>query len=82
MEVFDCLEFTPEQIEELIDRIEKKCLVEEDYSVLASLIKAVDWLDLSLQGKKINAQYLRKVFSIKMESAKKLLKIVGKADEI
>ena len=78
MKVFDRVEFTPEQIEALLERIEKKCLAEEDYSVLASLIKAVDWLTLSLRGKKISAQYLRKVFSIKTESAKKLLKIVGK----
>ena len=78
MEIFDRLEFTPEQIEALIERIEKKCLIEEDYSVLASLIKAVDWLSLSLQGKKISAQYLRRVFSIKTESAKKLLKIVSR----
>jgi hypothetical protein len=81
MEIFDRVEFTPEQIETLIERIEKKCLDEGDYSVLASLIRAVDWLTLSLQGKKISAQYLRKVFGIKTEGAKKLLKIVGKADE-
>ena len=80
MEIFDRIEFTPEQIEELFERIEKKCLVEEDYSVLASLIRAVDWLNLSLQGKKISAQYIRKVFSIKTASAKKLLKIVGEKD--
>ena len=77
MEMPGRVDFTPEQIETLIERIEKKCLAEEDYSVLASLIKAFDWLKLSLQGKKISAQYLRKVFSIKTESAKKLLKIVG-----
>ena len=78
MEIFDRVEFTPEQIEELIGRIEKKCLAEEDYSVIVSLIKAVDWLRLSLQGKKISVRYLSRVFSIKTESAKKLLMIVSK----
>ena len=78
METFDHVEFTLEQIEALIERIEKKCLAKEDYSDIVSLLKAVDWLNRSLQGKKISAQYLRRVFSIKTESAKKLLKIVGK----
>jgi hypothetical protein len=75
------VDFTSEQIETLIERIEKKCLAEEDYSVLASLIRAIVWLNLSLQEKKISIERLRKIFGIKTESAKKLLKIAGETDE-
>ena len=73
MEMPGRVDFTPEQIETLIERIEKKCLAEEDYSALASLIRAIVWLNLSLQEKKISIQRLRKIFGIKTESAKKLL---------
>jgi hypothetical protein len=76
MEIFDSAKFPLDQIEALIERIEKNCLAEEDYQVLASFIKSVDWLKFSLHGKKINGQYFRRIFSNKTESAKKLLKNV------
>ena len=81
MEIPGHVDFTSEQIEILIERIEKKCLTEEDYPVLASLVRALVWLNISLQEKKITIQRLRKIFGIKTESAKKLLKLVGEPNE-
>lgn len=69
------LDFTPEQIEELLDRIENKCLEEKDYPVLTDLIKAIVWMNLSLQEKELTIRRLRSVFGIKTESAKKLLEM-------
>ena len=77
MDIFDSAEFTLDQIEALLERIEKNCLAEEDYPVLVSLLKSVDWSKLSLHGKKINDQYLRRVFSNKAESVKKPLENVS-----
>lgn len=71
------IDFTPEQIDDLIERIDKRCLAEEDYPLLANLIRAITWLNLSLQEKKISIRRLRSVFGIKTESAKKLFKLVG-----
>jgi transposase len=69
------LDFTPEQIEELLDRLENKCLEEKDYPLLTDLIKAIVWMNLSLQEKELTIRRLRSVFGIKTESAKKLLEI-------
>ena len=46
------LDFTPEQIETLIERLDKQALIKEDYPVLANLIKAIVWMNFSY-GRKI-----------------------------
>lgn len=69
------LDFTPEQIDELIDRLNNKCLKEEDYALLTDLIRAMVWLSFSLQEKQLSIKRLRSIFGIKTESAKKLLEL-------
>lgn len=69
------LDFTPEQIEGLLDRIGNKCLEEKDYPILADLIRAIVWMNLSLQEKELTIRRLRSIFGIKTESAKKLLEM-------
>jgi transposase len=81
MEIPGRVDFTSEQIEMLIERIEKSGLAKEDCSVITSLLRAIVWLNLSLQEKKITVQRLRKIFGIKTESAKKLLKLVGEPND-
>jgi len=81
MEIPGRVDFTLEQIETLIERVEKRGMAEEDYSVIASLLRAVVWLNISLQEKKISVLRLRKIFGIKTESAKKLLKVDGESNE-
>lgn len=66
------LDFAPEQIDELIDRLNNECLRKEDYPLLADLLRAMVWLNFSLQEKKLTIKRLRAVFGIKTESAKKL----------
>ncbi len=74
------LDFTPEQIDHLIDRLNRKCLQEEDYPLLADLLRAIVWLNFSLQEKTLSIQRLRSIFGIKTETAAKLLEFAkGKA---
>jgi hypothetical protein len=75
------LDFTPEQIEALLGRIENKCLEGADYPLLADLIKAIVWMNLSLQEKELTIRRLRAVFGIKTETAKKLLNLAGGKSE-
>lgn len=71
------IDFTPEQVEALIDRLNKEMLTKEDYPVLTNLLKAIIWMNFSLQEKQLSIQRLRAVFGIKTESAKSLAKFIG-----
>lgn len=74
------LDFTPEEIDDLINRLNNKCLLEGDYSLLTDILRAMIWLSFSLQEKELSIKRLRKIFGIKTESAKKLLELAhGKA---
>lgn len=70
------LDFTPEQVEELIDRLDNETLRREDYPVLTNLLKAMIWMNFSLQEKQLSIQRLRAIFGIKTESAKNLAKFM------
>jgi hypothetical protein len=74
------LDFTPEQIEALIERLDKQALVKEDYPVLTNLIKAIVWMNFSLQEKRLSIQRLRSIFGIKTESAKNLAEFMAQAE--
>jgi transposase len=69
------LDFTPEEIELLVDRLENKCLLESDYPLLTEVLRAMVWLSFSLQEKELSIRRLRSIFGIKTESAKKLLEL-------
>ncbi|MGA8164440.1 MAG: IS66 family transposase [Waddliaceae bacterium] len=73
MKAPNCLDFTPEEIDALLIRLDGECLQRGDYSLLADILKAMVWLSLSLQEKELSIMRLRKIFGIKTESAKKLL---------
>ena len=73
------LDFTPEQIEALIERLEKQALEKEDYPVLTNLIRAIVWMNFSLQERQLSIQRLRSIFGIKTESAKSLAKFMKQA---
>src|SRR6476619_3654379 len=75
-----CLDFTPEEIDGLINRLNNKCLQEGDYSLLTDILRAMIWLSFSLQEKELSIKRLRKIFGIKTESAKKLLEIAKGQD--
>lgn len=69
------LDFTPEEIDALMQRLDEKCLEEKDYSLLTDILRAMIWLNFSLQEKELTIKRLRKIFGIKTESAEKLLQL-------
>jgi len=71
------IDFTPEEIEGLIDRLEHKSLQDKDYLLLIQLIQALVWMNLSLEEKSLSIRRLRAIFGIKTETAKKLLDLAG-----
>lgn len=71
------IDFTPEQIESLMCRLENQNLIADDYPLLADLIRSMIWMQTALSEKQLSIARLRKVFGIKTESAKKLLKMVN-----
>lgn len=71
------LDFTPEEIDQLINRLNNKCIEEKDYSLLMDILKAMVWLSFSLQEKELSIKRLRKIFGIKTESAKKLFELAN-----
>lgn len=73
--------FTKEQVEGLIDRLEKKALKSEDYPLLIELIKGLVWLNLSLKEKTLSIKRLRAVFGIKTETASKLFDLLEKEED-
>lgn len=76
------LDFTPEEIEALVHRLDNKCLLNNDYELLTEVLRAMIWLSFSLQEKELSIKRLRSIFGIKTESAKKLLELAhGKATE-
>lgn len=76
------IDFTPEEIDSLIQRLDNKCLEEGDYSLLTEVLRAMIWLSFSLQEKELSIRRLRNIFGIKTESAKKLLELAhGKSLE-
>lgn len=71
------IDFTPEQIEDLIDRLDKETLRKEDYPILTNLLKAIVWMNFSLQEKQLSIQRLRAIFGIRTESAKNLARFIN-----
>jgi len=65
-----CIDFTPEQIEGLIVRLESKSLKEEDYPLLQDILKAMIWLSFSLQEKELSIKRLRKFLELKRKAQK------------
>lgn len=76
MEDSNRLDFVPEEIDDLFDRLKNKCLIENDYVLLAKIMKAMAWISFSMREKKLTIKQLRAIFSIKTGSAKKLLELV------
>ena len=74
------VDFSPEQIEALIDRLHNESLLKEDYPLLIDLLRAMVWMNFSLQEKTLSIQRLRSIFGIKTETAARLFDLAkGKA---
>src|SRR5262245_26900253 len=70
------LDFTPEQVEALISRLENQNLEPSDFPLLANILRAMIWMESSLKEKSLSIARLKVVFGIKTESAKKLRKLL------
>jgi transposase len=70
------LDFTAEQVEALITRIENQQLHADDFPLLADVLRAMIWMESSLKEKSLSIVRLRAVFGIKTESARKLAKFL------
>ncbi|MGE4169077.1 MAG: IS66 family transposase [Candidatus Babeliales bacterium] len=70
------LDFTPEEIERLIARIENQQLEASDFPLLADLVRAMIWMESALKEKQLSISRLKAIFGIKTESAKKLSKFL------
>ena len=70
------LDFTPEEIEALLSRIENQNLNATDFPLLADLIRAMVWMGDSLKEKSLSILRLKKIFGIRTESAKKLKNLI------
>lgn len=66
------IDFTSEEIETLIGRIENQSLKTDDFPLLADLVRAMVWMEGSLREKSLNIVRLKAIFGIKTESAKRL----------
>ena len=71
------LDFTAEEIETLIMRVESQQLVSDDFPLLADLVRAMVWMGDSLREKSLSIARLKAVFGIKTESAKRLKALLG-----
>lgn len=71
------IDFTPEEIEALIARIESQSLAVEDFPLLADLVRAMIWMESSLREKSLSIMRLGAVFGIKGESAQKLKNLLN-----
>jgi transposase len=70
------LDFTAEQVEALITRIENQQLKTDDFPLLADILRAMIWMESSLKEKSLSIVRLRAIFGIKTESAKRLAKLL------
>jgi transposase len=70
------LDFTPEQVEALLTRLESQSLLPDDFPLLADLLRAIVWMESSLKEKTLSITRLKSIFGIKTESAKKLAKFL------
>jgi transposase len=70
------LDFTPEQVEALIVRIENQQLHADDFPLLADILRAMIWMEGSLKEKSLSIKRLQTIFGVKTESAKKLAKLL------
>jgi hypothetical protein len=59
------LDFTPEEVEALIARIENQCLLQDDFPLLADSLRAMVWMESSLKEKSLSIARLKAIFGIK-----------------
>lgn len=72
------IELTLEEVEDLIDKIKSDRLTADDREHLVDLVKAIRWMNQSLEEKSLSIQRLRKIFGIQTERASHILDEIEK----
>lgn len=81
MNIPNRLDFTSEELEGLLTRLDNKSLRGEDYPLLCDVLKAMVWLGFSLKERELTIKRLRQIFGVKTESASKLFNLMkGQGD--
>ena len=76
------LDFTTEEMDGLITRIEEQQPTIDDYPLLADVLRAMIWLENELKEKRLSIRRLRAIFGIKTEKLRNLSRqLLGKALE-
>lgn len=75
------IELTSEEVEDLIDKITTNRLTAEDRQRLVDLVKAMRWMNQSLEEKSLSIQRLQKIFGIQTERSSHILKEIEKEIE-
>jgi hypothetical protein len=73
-EKVEAIEITNQEAEELLCRVESKELTTQDYETIKWLIKVYFWLNRMVEKKKLSIKRLKRVFGIKTEKSKDILK--------
>lgn len=76
MQQSSLIELNPEEIEDLILRIENQTFRPDDFPLLVDFVRAMVYLEGAFGEKSLGIQRLKDVFSIKTESARKLKKFL------
>ena len=71
------LDFTPEEVENLITRIENQNLEANDFILLADVLRAMIWMEGALKEKSFSIARLKAIFGIKTEKAAKLVGLLN-----
>ena len=66
------LELSVEQLNALLDRIEQHKITEQDYPLIADLIRSMAWLSKTLEDQNITIHRLKKIFGFKTERTNNL----------
>lgn len=75
------IELTSEEVEALIDKITSNRLTAEDRERLVDLVKAMRWMNQSLEEKSLSIRRLQKIFGIQTERSSHILKEIEKEIE-
>ena len=70
------IELTAAQVEDLIGTIERSNLPEEKRKLVVDLITAIQWMNQSLEEKRLSIRRLQKIFGIQTEKTSHLLKTI------
>jgi len=68
------IQLSPKEFEALLQRLAQQRLEPKDYELLIQVVQAMGWMSHELEEKNLSIRRLQRIFGIKTESSKNLLK--------